>query len=216
MRRVIAILLISCTSCLALDVGFDFRASTGFVTDPIYATFASLGGTNYPTSATVNGQAIVFGWETIGASTQIRDRNSAGDPRLAGMNCQLNDGNTSVFRVDLPATGTYNIGIAAGDPGGFEQNDHVKIGSGASALFSIYANTGATSTVDFVDATGGVRSVSAWPGSNAMVQKAFGTTILRLTLGGTVDSAYSCIAHLRVTSVAPPLVRPGNRFFFIF
>ena len=194
-KRALACLLLGCLPSFGLDVGFDFRATQSFVTDPAYAVFAS--STNYPTTLSVNGQLITFGWESQSSGFLTRDRSASGDPRLAGINCQLNDGTTSVFRVDLPSTGTYSIGLAAGDGYGFGQSNHLAISSANSSLFSVNAATGA----NFADAAGTIWGVSAWPGSNVAVQRAFGSTILRLTVGGIMDSSYSCVAHLRVTSV---------------
>jgi hypothetical protein len=211
-KRALACLLLGCLPSFGLDVGFDFRATQSFVTDPAYAVFSS--NTNYPTTLSVNSQLITFGWESQSAGFLTRDRGASGDPRLAGVSCQLNDGTTSVFRVDLPSSGTYSIGLAAGDGFGFDESNHLTVGSGGASLFSVNLFSPANR---FADSTGSLWSVSAWPGSNMAVQKAFGSTILRLTLGGTVDSAFSCLAHLRVTSVHPaaPIMTSAWQFFIL-
>jgi hypothetical protein len=209
MKKTLACLLLACLQSFGLDVGFDFRATQSFVTDPAYATFAS--SANYPTTLSINGQLITFGWESQSAGYLTRDRSTSADPRLAGISCQLNDGTTSVFRVDLPATGTYSIGLSAGDGFGFGQSNHMAIGSANSNLFSVYAVTSS----NFADATGTIWGVSAWSGSNVAVQKTFGSTILRLTLGGTADISYSCVTHLRVTSVQGAVSSGAGWSFFV-
>ncbi len=215
MKKALAWLLLGSLPSFGWDVGFDFRATQSFVTDPAYAIFAAMGVTTYPTTATINGQAVTFGWESTGQSIGIRDRNASIDPRLAGMNCQQNDGNTSVFRIDLPSTGTYSIGLAAGDSAGFTQNNYISIASATSTVLSVQAITGATSTPNVADAAGTLWGLPAWPGSNVMVQKTFGTTILRMTLGGTVGATFSCVAHLRVTSVQASAPGVAGWSFFI-
>src|SRR5581483_4227258 len=57
--------------------GFDFRATSTYVTDPPTSTYV-LAGTSYPTSR--NG--ATFGWANT-ALVQSRDRNTMVDPRLA-------------------------------------------------------------------------------------------------------------------------------------
>ena len=190
-RKVIAGLLFTVTPSFGWDVGFNFRATSGFVTDPSYAVFASFATTNYPTTATIGGVPVTFGWETVGI-TQVRDRSMALDPRLAGMNCQLNNGGFSVFRVDLPSNGVYNIGLAAGDPAGYTDSNNIGIDSGNDNLFSVQAITGATSNTDIADATGTLLSIGSWATSNRLVTRTFATSILRLKLGGSVDNSYSC------------------------
>jgi hypothetical protein len=199
MKRALACLLLGCLPSWSLDVGFDFRATQSFVTDPAYAAFAATA--SYPTALAINGQQITFGWELRGSTYLTSNHNAAIDPRLAGMSCQANDGNTSVFRVDLPSTGAYSIGLAAGDSSGNTQINYIEISSAATGVLSVHAVTGATSSPDMADASGLRWGLAAWPGSNVAVQKTFASTILRLTLGGTVDGAYTCVAHMRVTSV---------------
>ncbi len=213
MQRILACLLLGCLPSFGWDVGFDFRATQSYVTDPSYAIFAS--NVNYPTTLGVNGQSVTFGWETQSASFVVRDRSVSGDPRLAGVSCQANDGAISVFRVDLPSAGTYRIGVAAGRCVRlFAIESRSRSATPAPMSFPLMRlRTPIASRMR----RGSLGPVSVWPGSNMSVQRAFGTTILRLTLGGAVDSAYSCLAHLRVTSVqggAPGASRHGCLLYF--
>ena len=213
-RRIIACLLSTAAPSAAWDFSFDFRATAAFVADPSSTVFASFGVTNYPTTVSIGGQTVTYGWESVGA-TLARDRSTSSDPRVGGMNCQLNDGNTSVFRVDLPSIGIYSIGLAAGDPGGYTDVNYVGISSANNNLISFRVTTGATSIADLADVTGASIPVASWPGSNQMIQKTFAASILRLTLGGTADNAYSCVSHLRVTLIRAGAPPSGGGSFFV-
>ena len=97
-------------SSSAWAIGFDFRASSNYVTDPPGDTYV-LASTAYPT--TFNG--VNFGWTNV-SLVQARNRSTGVDPRLAGMNYVTN-GSPATFYVDLPASGTYNLSLAMGDDG---------------------------------------------------------------------------------------------------
>jgi hypothetical protein len=212
--RKLLVLLLAASCCFGWDVGFDFRATQTFVVDPSYATFITTGTNVYPTTRTVNGQQITFGWESQSVSILSRDRGTWADPRLAGINCQPNDGNTSVFRVDLPSAGTYAIGLATGDGvGNNPMNNHLSIASGSTSVLSLLVDSGN----DFGDASGQRWSAGAWPASNVEVQRTFAGTILRMTLGGVTDSNLTCMAHLRVTLIqaGSPVVPVGVGAFYL-
>ncbi len=90
--------------------GFDFRNTSTFVTDPSGDTYVGP-TTAYPTKN--NGGT--FGWVKT-SLVQARDRSTAVDPRLAGINF-ANNGAPATFYVDLPSAGTYNLSLALGDAG---------------------------------------------------------------------------------------------------
>ena len=185
------------------DFGFDFRATQAYVTDPSYATYEIGTGVNYPTTRTVNGVSLTFGWETVQLSFPgTRDRNSALDPRIAGISFNANNLLTVTYRVDLPATGVWSIGMSTGDGAGPNaQNNHIVINDTNTQVLDCSVNTTATQVGD---AAKNVWTTAQWPGSNVMVNTTFSTTILRVVLGGTNDSNNSCIGHLRLTQIASP------------
>ena len=169
----------------AFDIAFDFRATSGFVTDPSYATYCI--GEAYPTTRTINGYSVTFGWES-GTGLLTRDGSAALDPRLAGINF---GGTGSVFRVDLPDKGDVLVGLAVGDPRNNPNTTTITVSDTVTNLISFTA----IQTVNTVaDATNTLWGVAAWPGSNISVTKTFTTTICRVsinTLGGLV--------HIRFT-----------------
>ena len=193
------------TTAPAFDVAFDFRATQAYVSDPAYATHQLVNSSGvpaemYPTTRTVNGSAVTFGWESgttnLGAG---RDRSSSADARLAGINQvgAAKSGN-AVWRLDLPAAGTSDLDLAVGDAGN-AQVQNVEIQDGTTAVISI-ANV-ATTAGAFIDASGTLRSSAAnWVAAHAPRRITFSSTIVRVVLKPPSASS-STIAHVRVTRV---------------
>ncbi len=209
MRKLLFAAMVSTAVAGAWDVGFNFRSSASFVTDPTSTTFVSMEQTRYPTTRTIGGQTVTFGWESVASSYAVRDRVTSYDPRVAGINCQ-SDAELSVFRVDLPAAGSYVLGLGIGDPS-YGGTSHVVVLSGAST--SLLA-VNVVNPANYVgDATGTLRVGTTWASTNATVQRTFASTILRLQIGGQNDGAYSCISHLRVTTAPAPAAVVSGQFF---
>lgn len=180
------------SSAPAFNAGFDFRATAGYVTDVAPNTYV-LASDTYPTSR----GGFTFGWEST-TGLDSRDRSTGVDSRLAGINFKPNsDTVTDTFRVDLPLAGTYNIRLALGDGTTSAQTNYVVVKDTSTALitFAPIATGG-----NFADAAGNLWSPANWPANNVAVSEAFATTILRIVIGGTVDSLSSCIAYLAVYS----------------
>lgn len=191
-----------------MDAGFDFRSTLGFVTDPSYAQFVS-GSVNYPTTNTINGTSVTYGWESnIGGSPSDRDRCSSGvDPRLAGLNFVDNGGtDTATFRIDLPASGSYVLQLAATDTGSNPQNPDIAIQDTNSTLATVNVATtggGGCSTSDQVaDITNTLVTAGAWASAPGTLTETFSTTILRLKLGPQSASNSNVITFFRVTQQA--------------
>ena len=107
---IILLLFASLDAAAQWQQGFDFRNTSTFVTDPSGDTFVGP-TTAYPTK---NNEGT-FGWVKT-SLVQARDRSTAVDPRLAGINF-VNNGAPATFYVDLPSAGTYNLSLALGDAG---------------------------------------------------------------------------------------------------
>lgn len=178
---------------MSFDKVFDFRASSGYVTDPANGTWVVPADT-YPT--TRNG--VTFGWEDT-TGLDARDRDTGVDARISGISFHSNiDNNTDIFRVDLPAPGTYQIGLAIGDAAGANAQNTYIVVSDNSVVGLIEFGPIATDSSHYADAAGNLWTTGAWPGSNVLVPAAFATTVLRVFLGGTIDAAASCISHLSI------------------
>lgn len=183
---------------MPFDVGFDFRGSAIYVTDPAYGV-PVLGETYPHTYTNANGDSINAGW--VGApSLTCQNQYSAGDPRLAGRNLKNTDPDYD-FQVDFtsgsaPGAGDYTTAIASGDVGGsnvfFQILDNTTVLIDGSA---IGFNNG-----DYTDAALATYTTANWPSSNTPVAVTFATTTAILRLTG--DSFNGPINHFRLTKVA--------------
>jgi len=191
-------LLLMATSTIASaqsgwGIGFDFRNTAGFVSDPPGDTYV-LSTTAYPTS--FNGTN--FGWANV-SRVQGRDRNALLDPRLAGINFAA-DGAPATFYVDLPAPGTYNLSLAMGDAGYEEcwNQCQIQFLDGSTVLATI--TKGLTNLGYFYDAQGNNWSAAQWPGSNLSQQVTLRGTRLTMVVGTSQSQAgVTPIAFLGIT-----------------
>lgn len=206
MRRLIAFLLcvsIASPSFCAWDKGFNFRATSGFVTDGANETYV-IDNEAYPTVR----NSVTFGWNTttclsVTMGGGSRDRDAGVDRRLAGIHFGSNSGGLScTFKVDLPSAGVYTIQLGMGDAGGNAQENYITVSDNATPLITFSPlNTLATPT--FGDAAGATYTSAAWPGSETAVTKTFATTTLNLQIGGTVSlGTNSTITHLFISQVS--------------
>lgn len=176
-----------------MNIGFNFRATSGFVTDPANTTYV-LPTDTYPTTRA----GVTFGWDT---SLSGDDLNAGIDARLAGAHYigsnQLRD-----FRVDLDAANTKDIYMAIGYAGFSLTDQQVKIidgaGGGGVTLFTVTdASIGAN---HWTDATGTERTSSSdWASNNTSQSAAFSTTVCILRLGDALVSNNHVITHLRIS-----------------
>jgi len=169
-------------SAFGQQYGFNFRNTSTFVKDPA-GDFAVLPSTAYPTVA--NG--ITFGWANT-YLVQGRDRNSALDPRLAGINFAVN-GYPASFYVDL-APGSYNLSLAIGDAG-YQQCDltcEIRFMDGATLLATLKFSS--DQMASFYDAMGNNWDAAAWPGSNLSFPITLASTQLTMVVGSDTFTSY--------------------------
>lgn len=171
------------------SIGINFRATSGYVTDGAGETYCT-GFDTYPTTR----GGWTFGWESSTANGL--DRNAGGDARLAGICYVLS--NAPTFRLDLPATGSYNVRAALGDYASlqwaawkFQDN---------STVFATTTGYTAGGADHYKDPTDVERSSGAdWITNNALVNRTFSSTILRLV--ADQPAAAVVIAHLYAEQV---------------
>lgn len=189
---------------MAFDMGFDFRATAGFVTDPAYGV--PVLAEAFPHTYTAgNGNSINAGWSVAPGGSQ--DRTNTNDARIAGDNFTNNVGVPSVFTVDLssgsnPGAGTYTIDLAMGDSqagrvGDFKVKDNTTVlidGTNGGSGFT-------TNTGHFIDATlTDVAASVTWTGT--AVSKTFSSTTAHLENGTLNNSLFTLMAHFRLTQSA--------------
>ena len=178
------------------SLGFDFRNTAGFVTDPPGDTYV-LTSTAYPTK----GNGVTYGWVKT-SLVQARDRNAKLDPRLAGINF-VNNGTPATFYVDLPSAGTYNLSLAMGD-GGYPQcwsQCQVQFLDGSTVVATVAG--GPTNLGYFYDAQEKNWSAAAWPTSNLSQQVTLTGTRLTMVVGtNKATGDITPITFLGVTQVS--------------
>lgn len=204
------VFLVSSFSLAAWDKGFNFRATSGYVTDGTDQTYV-LATESYPQSR--NG--VTFGWSTAPLDSRDRTTGSPNNPRLSGINFSANAAGTTpgVFRVDLPATGKFDLYMAFGDS---DNGQAIDAEWADNASYTTVANNGGTIANSYFDATGALRTAAQWVADSTLggtkVSPTFASQILNIRVGGlTAIGSSSCVAHLFVSQVAsassPPALR---------
>lgn len=183
--------------------GFNFRITSGFVTDlgnDTYALSETGGGAGDDYPVTRNG--VTFGWTNRAASRpRGRDRNSGIDAKLAGINFTDNDGSTQRdFRIDL--AGNAKIRLALGDAD-TSAIIHCDVRDSVGSKFT--RNDGNTTGAQrFFDAAGSLHaSAAAWVSSNAQSSEhSFtGHALIRIGSSG-VETGNTALAHVEVEQTA--------------
>lgn len=171
---------------MSWDKGFNFRGTSGFVTDTGNNTYVL--NDAYPT--TRNG--VTFGWLT--AVTPL-DRNAAGGERLAG----INYGVSNTFQIDLPSAGDYRLTLALGDFGTGQICKMIFKDSSTTLATIGPANTGGGQ--QWFDATAVNRGpASDWVSNNVPIDKTFATSTLNCVNGD--GSNNSTVAHIFVSQLS--------------
>jgi len=175
------------------DQGFNFRTTSGYVTDGTDETYV-LEADGYP----ITRDSKTFGWD---AAMDGVNRDSGVDRRFAGIHYTPNDGTQRTFRVDVSAA-EYNIRTAIGDTG-FAQGYQYFQFKDDTTVISTVDDTDGTSTDNYTDASGVNRTEAAWAADNAAVNHTFSSTIFRVIIGSTaLQSDSTTIAHLFLEEVA--------------
>lgn len=179
-----------------MSFGINFRATSGYVADSAGETYCI--GDIYPTTR----GGITFGWESDPAG-RTRDRNSGNDRRLAGINFWPNNNSpaNNVFRVDLPAAGTYPVKLAVGDASSAQALQYYKIQDGSTVLTTV-DDTSGTASNGFDDATGTEYTAANWPGSNTAYSAVMTGTALKILIGENKLTGSTTLAHLFVGDAA--------------
>jgi len=182
--------------------GFNFRGTVGYVAD-VGQEFFWRGGTQdtgawtYP--STYSG--VTAGW--VGGLGSGIDVDNTRDRRLAGRVQRSNAAaGEADFRIDLPATGDYEIGLA------FSSSitvTRVEVRDNASSLFT---RSPSVSSGNVGDAAGTVFSFANWPSSQVLVPITMTSTQLIVRVGGGGGSHSTNLHHVFVRQASAG----GNKF----
>jgi hypothetical protein len=179
----------------ATDIGINFRATSGYVTDGTDETYCRADDA-YPTTR----GGWTFGWEAIPAITNDRDRTTITDRRLAGVNFSGSTTFTDArFRVDLPSAGNYDIHAAFGDDQA-QPDSYFRFLDTTTVLFTSSERL-AINFAQFVDATDTLHTSPAnWVANESLRNEDFATTIFRCDIANAPSggAANTMVAHLRL------------------
>lgn len=189
---------------MPFDMGFDFRSSSGYVTDPSYGVPQLAASENYPhTYTNGDGYSINAGWVATGAPVGA-DRDNTNDPRIAGINFVSNNTTGETVRIDLtsgsaPGSGAYTIDLAVGDAVGASTHFFSVLDDATTLIDGTNGGSGyATDAGHFIDATlADVTASTTWTGTT--VSKTFNNATCYIKLGNGAGGALSRIAHFRLT-----------------
>lgn len=177
------------------DIGINFRASSGYVTDGTDETYCLAEAYPVTRGGFTFGFSVGIGW------IDSRDRDSGLDRRLAGIIFTPNSGtNQATFRIDI-SPGEYLIRLSLGDAGSAQGYQYCQLKDDTSVIATI-ADTNGTNAAEFTDATGTTYSAANWPGSNTPINHTFTSSILNVVIGSPDAQLQSTtITHLFLSPV---------------
>lgn len=199
---------------MTFPAGYDFRATSGFVTDPANCTFEIGTTANYPRTDALGN---TVGWEDAPSGTRDRNANAGDAAKVAGVGFYNGgSGNLRRYRIDLPSTGNYSMRCAIGDgnSGSNSNGGKLELFDNVTSLGILVNQGGPQNDNQFYDATNVLRtSPTDWVNNNQLGGPfTFASTILRVKLSYTTASA-ACIAHLWVESSGGASAAPwAHRF----
>lgn len=169
--------------------GIDFRSTSGFVTDPANNTYSL--SEAYPTTR----GGLTFGW-IVSQAGNARDRLNTNDARIAGM-VFFTASNAESFRIDLPATGSYDVGCAMGDPSNAQGVQYIEIFDNTTSLVSMQSAAG-TSANQFYDLSGVLRTQASFFANQVLSNVTFSTTTMKVKIGKAAVGSSHCLSHLDI------------------
>ncbi len=181
----------------------NFRSTTHYRSDD--SVDAHVEATLSVTYPTVTAQGNTVGWEQVGYDPFKFNSSLSVDVRLAGSRGNGTAGAPGIYRVNLPASGTYRIRCAAGRFDAI-RGANIRIFDNSSLLSEIIPPQGLSVAGSYIDASNVEHTAANWPSLNQSVDLTFTSSTLRVYNAGQAISGqnYGYIAHFSVESVAPP------------
>jgi hypothetical protein len=180
--------------------GFNFRASSGYVTDPAGTTYAfanNFATDTYPDAAISSALGVNAGWYATSGMESFNQSTGA-DARLAGFQRLHADNEVNGFRVDITA-GDADIRLAVGAQTYASPDAKAEAFDNATTRGVLVDQAGGVTANNFRDATDTLRSLAAWPGSNAAARVSIASGICIVKFGrGSGGSNRMFVAHMAV------------------
>lgn len=164
------------------------------------------------TYPTVTAQGNTVGWEQVGYDPFKFNISSSPsvDVRLAGSRGNGIAGAPGIYRVNLPAAGTYRIRCAAGRYDSI-RGANIRIFDNSSLLSEIIPPQGLSAAGSYIDASNVELTAANWPSLNQSVDLTFTSSTLRVYNAGQPISgqSYAYIAHFSVESIPTSGLSPA-------
>lgn len=188
---------------MTFDGGLNARATSGFAVDGANETYFICQSDTYDTNRGGFDFGVVDPY--TGTQYQQRDRDAGLDRRLAGVMWN-SDSVTHDVRFNVPATGSYTIHLAMGDPSS-TQTLQIDVRDGNGSLFTIGATVVLSGRT--MDATGTVYTDANWPASETGVLITLSTPYVLLRLAAGNVTVQSMLQHVRLVQSASATVALG-------
>jgi hypothetical protein len=186
----------------------NFRSTTAYRSDD--SADAHVEATLSVTYPTVTAQGNTVGWEQVGYDPFKFNISLSVDVRLAGSRGNGIAGAPGIYRVNLPAAGTYRIRCAAGRLDAI-RGVNIRIFDDSSLLSEIIPPQAISVVGNHIDASNVERTAANWPSLNQSVDLTFTSSTLRVYNGGQPISgqSYAYIAHFSVESIPTSGLSPA-------
>lgn len=183
---------------MAWTKGLNFRTTSGYVTDAADDTYILNNGGAQGEQYPVTRNGVTFGYTSTLSVVQTRDRNSGNNAKLAGVHFTETEASAVTVRVDLPATGDYNVRVGAGDATYARTGMKILIKDNGSTQLTVSGDTAGAN--NFLDASSTNLTHANWVSSNTPTPITFGSTIAEITIGNGAAGP-SMIAHVSFDQV---------------
>lgn len=192
--------------------GFNFRASSGYVTDPAGTTYAyafNFATDTYPDAAISAALGINAGWYGTSGMSSF-DISTGIDARLAGGQWLNAANQVNGFRADV-AAGDVDVRCAIGFQTYATPGDYFEVFDNTTSRGVLVNDSDGHAGSNFYDATGTLRTTAAWPGSNAATRINVSSGIFIGKVGRGSGGDRTAIAHLYVEEVSGGATAAGFR-----
>lgn len=189
--------------------GFNFRATSGYLSDPSNTTYV-LGSTTFPTSRAIGADTVPFG---LGSACSARDRSTtAAGGRLGGFIFRESAGAGSEdFIVTLCSNGVWTIGLGRADiTEGQRKLGKVEIYDNTTLLHTVVAHEQSPGELATDAENTDFATAAAWLAGQVPVELEFTSTTIKIRCYWDFGAGEEFwLSHVVLTqlSVGEPLIR---------
>lgn len=179
-------------------VGFNFRASSGYVTDTTgYSAVHDVDSVDYTYPKADFSNGVTAGYDGGSGTMRPRDRSSSVDARLAGKHFSNTATTINKWKIAITA-GTKNVALAVGDAVYAVDDDYIELFDDTASLGVLVDDSSGHPGGQFYDAAGTLHTSAAnWVSNQAPVSKTFASGFMIFSIGrGAGSAGGQCITHV--------------------